>query len=173
MNKQTEIIMSQLQNLISNGQIIQAIKLIRTVKKISLKDAKKFVEEFKLQIDEAGNERETLRNQGIEPPRYASEKRAIDHSKYTHDFGHNHRHKVEKELPTAAYLHLQRGEKIQAIKCIREAKGLTLQQAKTMVDRFYSENPQYKISEENKKKSVIPFVILAGIAYFFIKQNFS
>lgn len=177
MDKQTELIMNQLQNLIQNGKIIQAIKLVRMVKNVDLRTAKNFVDDFKRQIEQTGDERNDIQEQGLESTAYISEQSnvqstQINHEKYTHDFGHSHQHSVEKDLPTIAYLHLQRGETIQAIKEIRDAKGLSLQQAKQMVDSFYSENPQYNLAKEQKKKSMIPIFLFLGFGLFVLSRMF-
>lgn len=163
MNKQ---ILQQLQSLINNGQIIQAIKLIRTVKKISLKDAKNFVEE--LQVHLQGEEHK----QNLDPneQRYRSK---VNHQKYQQDFSHDHRHNIEKDLPTEVYLHLQRGEKVLAMKRLRELKGLSLNEANNLIKRFYIENPKYEVLDEKKKKDIFPFIFLAVIAFIYITKIFS
>jgi hypothetical protein len=53
-------------------------------------------------------------------------------------------------LPANVIAALQDGEKITAIKLLREATGLSLKEAKDVVESGYIE-PQYRVPEETKK----------------------
>lgn len=172
MSKQTEIIMQQIQALVQDGKIIQAIKLARMAKGMDLKSAKNFIDEFRGQIDVAKRERHTQREQGFEPLIYGQ--RSLDHDpKYQTNYKHSHQHSLEKDLPTEVYLHLQKGEKIQAIKRLRELKGMSLNEANSLVGRFYTQNPQYEMQEDKKSQSVIPLLIFAGVTLYIISRLFA
>ncbi len=172
MDQQTELIFRQLEGLIKSGRIIQAIKLARTAKGMNLKDAKEFVEQFRDQVDQAKFQRQDLREQGFEPPSYSDE-RLDTASRYQQSYQHSHRHKIEKDLPTEVYLLLQQGEKVQAIKALRDIKGLNLNQANSLIAQFYAENPQYTFSEEKTKSRIIPFLIFAGFSIYIFRQMFT
>lgn len=155
-------IAQQLQKLISNGQIIQAIKLIRSASNLNLKDAKEMVERIRSQVGPVQQERAQQREQGIEPTRYHED------TKQNVSYQSIHNHKIEKELPTEVFLLFQQGETKQGIQRLREIKGITINQASAIAKQFYRENPQYQMESMKKDNGLakyIPFLFFGFVAY--------
>ncbi len=80
-----------------------------------------------------------------------------------------------KDLPTAALSALQRGSKIEAIKHVREARGIGLKEAKDVVEQYMDANPQVKqrMAAANAESArgflgwVVLVAALALAAYYF------
>jgi ribosomal protein L7/L12 len=101
---------------LENGQLIQAIKIVRERTGLSLKEAKDVVERY------ANGERGELLpgGWGQDPPE--TEASVFPSAN------------AEGALPAAALAALARGNKIEAIKIVRKATGLDLAAAKKLVD---------------------------------------
>lgn len=74
-------------------------------------------------------------------------------------------------LPTEVIAAINSGHKIQAIKLLREAKGLGLAEAKDAVDDYIRANPSL-VQRKSSSGGVLVYVILFGlltyVAYQFI-----
>jgi len=135
---------------------------------MSLRDAKNFMERFKDEINQAQGQRQLQRKQGLDPVVY-QDPTVQKEAKYNIDYSHSHSHRIEKDLPTEVFLHLQKGEKIQAIKALREQRGLSLNQANQMVQGFYRENPQYQTDKDVAKRNPLPFIVGLIIGFIFLR----
>ena len=86
---------------------------------------------------------------------------------------------VNKDIPKEAIKALERGSKIEAIKCIRIAYGVGLKEAKDIVEQYIEKNPTVKnrmvsANVESAKGSLRWLLLIAAIgvvAYFFFVGN--
>ncbi len=82
---------------------------------------------------------------------------------------------VNQDLPREALAALQRGSKIDAIKCVRIARGVGLKEAKEIVEQFLERSPDVKnrmasANVESAKGGFRWLLLIAAIAvaaYFF------
>jgi ribosomal protein L7/L12 len=80
---------------------------------------------------------------------------------------------VNQSLPAEAVTALENGSKIDAIKCVREQRGLGLKEAKEFVEQFIEANPEVKsrMNAANVKSAKISLrwlivIVLLGIAAY-------
>ena len=132
---------------VEKGQIIEAIKLLRSHENLDLKTAKSKIDGISLRMKRG--EKVTLENidsvgsiEFIEGP----------------------------DIPDAAVLLLQKGEYIPAIKTIRQMKGLGLKEAKVLADNYYVMRPEFKPAQS--KFSMSLRIILLVIAVIVIANVF-
>ncbi|WP_459856982.1 ribosomal protein L7/L12 [Dongia sp. agr-C8] len=80
------------------------------------------------------------------------------------------------ELPDAAKLALRQGNKVEAIKIVREARGLGLKEAKDVVEASVAQDPMLRAELEGSVKRARPgavvwlvvLVIAAGVAVYLL-----
>lgn len=86
---------------------------------------------------------------------------------------------TENQLPSDVIRAIEKGQKIEAIKILREATGIGLANAKVLVDRAWRTHGPAKpahsaISESpvfgNLAKSLFLAIILAGFYYIFLQS---
>ena len=65
---------------------------------------------------------------------------------------------------------ISRGQKIEAIRLLREAQGIGLKEAKDQIDRYIDSRPELKMSlaaaQEQAKKRLLTWVVLFAAALF-------
>jgi len=125
---------------------------------------------FSNQVEQAKRDRQLQRDQGQTPISYLSSQEYGDnddqddssydpHDRYQkrveqpRSYQHSHRHNIEKDLPTEAYLFLQKGDKKEAIRVLREVRGMSASAANTLANQFYSLNPQYNQDAVKQQKT--------------------
>lgn len=69
---------------------------------------------------------------------------------HTHRPARQEQYDLEKELPTEAFLYLQKGEVKNAIRVIHEVQGLNKNTATRLVKTFYTNHPEYHSDEVDK-----------------------
>jgi len=82
------------------------------------------------------------------------------------------------QLPVAALTALRQGNKIEAIKLIREQQGIGLKEAKNRVDDYLNSQPARQSSvasaqSEAKRRSLLwlaPIVAISLLAYYFLSS---
>lgn len=164
---------------VTNGQLIRAIKLLRNVENISLKDAKQKIEAV----------RDSLTSDS-----YSDKDRQIATVVHTHTPARRGSYNIEKDMPTEAFLFFQKGEVKEAIRVLKAVKGISEAAAKNTAKTFYSQHPEYQSDEienlmrsrptststssavgGNKKKKMgfIEMIIIGVILFSFLKKVFS
>lgn len=82
-----------------------------------------------------------------------------------------------QDLPAAALEALSRGQKIEAIKIVREARGLGLKESKDAVDQYLKTRPdlEQKFAELQAQavgalmRWALILAVGAGVAFFFLR----
>lgn len=73
------------------------------------------------------------------------------------------------ELPTDVITAIQADRKIEAIKLLREARGIGLREAKEAVEAYIKANPHLALNKRRESRSpmspLILFVLVAAAAY--------
>jgi len=83
-----------------------------------------------------------------------------------------------QDFPSEAIAALERGSKIDAIKCVRVSEGCSLMEAKEKVEKYIRQHPslQSQMAEENARsrmgciRLLIFLGILGALAYYFLKS---
>jgi len=83
------------------------------------------------------------------------------------------------DLPAEAIAALERGSKIDAIKCVRMSSGVGLKEAKEMVEEFIERSPDVKMrmdavnaeSAAGVLRWLIPIAAMAVAVYFYLAGN--
>ena len=83
---------------------------------------------------------------------------------------------VNQDLPIDAIAALERGSKIEAIKCVRIAQGVGLKEAKDIVEQFIERSPEIKhrmasANAESARNGLGWIALIAAIgavAYYFL-----
>lgn len=87
---------------------------------------------------------------------------------------------TEHEFPTSVMVALTRGQKITAIKLLREAKGIGLKESKEIVDAYIASRPELKArfaaANAEWSRKFVTFVVflalLSSIGYWlFIRET--
>jgi ribosomal protein L7/L12 len=85
----------------------------------------------------------------------------------------------DKDLPAPVVNALSQGNKIEAIKLLREANGIGLKEAKDVVEDYIKSQPELSIKlsaiQQETKKTLLRWVIILGalllaIYWFFIRK---
>lgn len=82
----------------------------------------------------------------------------------------------DKDLPREAIAALERGSKIEAIKCVRVARGVGLKDAKEVVEDYLDRSPRVKgrMAAANAERArgsfrwLVLAAVLAALAYYFL-----
>lgn len=70
------------------------------------------------------------------------------------------------ELPGEVIVAIQQGQKIQAIKLLREAKGMGLKESKDAVDAYLQAHPELQAQQSKSGFGGLGFIVfLAAIVY--------
>ena len=91
----------------------------------------------------------------------------------------NYMNKVNQDFPNEAIKALERGSKVEAIKCIRIAYGVGLKEAKEIVEQFIERSPNVKnrmvsANAESAKGGLRWLLLIAAIgvvAYYFFSGS--
>ena len=83
------------------------------------------------------------------------------------------------KLPAAAVAALQRGNKIEAIKLVREERGLGLKEAKDLVDQYVQSQPalqnQIAAAQAEKRRGCLTWLsvlaLLALLGYYLLTKT--
>jgi ribosomal protein L7/L12 len=82
---------------------------------------------------------------------------------------------ANQDLPSEAIAALERGSKIEAIKCVRVARGVGLKEAKDIVEQFIESRPEVKrrmaaANAESAKGALrwILMLVAAGLATYYL-----
>ncbi len=139
----SDLIYRQIQQAIQSGRIIQAIKLLRQVEDLNLSEAKERIESMVEKMrGEQTQSSYTSQRSDREILEASSRPRAHSHAP-----ARSGTYNVEGDLPTEAFLFLQKGEVEKGIKVIQEYKGLNKNAAKRMAKLFYQQHPEYTSAE--------------------------
>jgi len=122
---------------VANGQLIRGIKLLRQVDNISLKEAKEKIEALSRSM-QSGNGK----NLYVEAKNDQMTPRVHTHAPARHE-----KYNLETTLPTEAFLFMQKGEVKEAIRVLKEVKGLSQSAASNLAIAFYKKHPEYKSKE--------------------------
>ena len=135
---------------LEQGKLIEAIKLLRKTTGLGLKEAKDALEQLAAQ---APRPTQTVR------PAQAARPASPEGKRFTPD-----------ALPTEAQQALRHGNKIDAIRIVREKTGLGLKEAKDAVDAFERAHPNLRgglsPGEVPPEKAGYGILVLAAIAAF-------
>ena len=171
---------------VANGQLIRAIKLLRQAENIDLQSAKKEIESLAAQI-----------NAGRQDNFYVDAKNKSNTPLvHSHAPARNQVNNVEKNLPTEAFLFLQKGEVKEALRVLKETRGLGLSAASNLAKKFYGQHPEYQSKEieqlmssrvsnsspsktsttkskRKKKSNLVEMIVFMIIIFIFLKNIFA
>jgi hypothetical protein len=122
---------------VANGQLIRGIKLLRQIDNISLKEAKEKIEALSRSM-QGGNDK----NLYVE-----AKKDQMTPRVHSHIPARKEKYNLETSLPTEAFLFMQKGEVKEAIRVLKEVKGLNQSAASNLAIAFYKKHPEYESKE--------------------------
>ena len=139
----SDVIYRQIQQAIQSGKMIQAIKLLRQVENLNLSEAKERIEDMADKL--RGIQRDNTY------PQQQTDRQILEASSrpraHSHAPARSGTYNVEGDLPTEAFLFLQKGEVEKGIKVIQEDKGINKNSAKRLAKMFYQQHPEYTSAE--------------------------
>jgi len=135
---------------IKRDEKVTAIKLLRQLKNIGLKEAKELVDQYCAEHD-------------LDAPQYASYESHSRSKMQPSNMG------LEFEQPVIDAVN--RGKKIQAIKILRESRRIGLKEAKELVDEYCAVNhvKAQAAGESNFLSYVAGVIVIGLIGYFAVK----
>lgn len=130
---------------IENGNMIEAIKIVREKTGLGLKEAKDLVDQYATQGPQTTSQSETH-------PRVSS-----------------------AHMPTEAINALQKGSKIDAIRFIREENKMGLKDAKDFVEQYIRDNPSIQSQLAARQREslqgfrwLIISILVIGLTYYYL-----
>ena len=139
----SEQIYRQITMALESGKVIRAIKLLRQAENLDLKSAKDRIDGMIQDMRSSYSNNTFLQAKTDSEIRDASS-RPMAHS---HAPARSGVYDVEKELPTEAFLYLQKGEVARALKIIQEDKGINKSSATRIAKIFYQQHAEYTSPE--------------------------
>lgn len=139
----SEQIYRQIQMALEDGKAIQAIKLLRQIENLDLKSAKDRIDGM-IQDMRSGH----MNNPFIQAKTDSEIREASSRPRaHSHAPARSGVYDVEKELPTEAFLYLQKGEVARALKIIQAEKGINKSSATRLAKMFYQQHTEYTSPE--------------------------